>query len=266
MGFYLIDTVLIYSYINPKELLHFTGRERGMRKRTFGSWVKFFVKLILVTIVATASCFVLLTLANFSDNVKRFSFYVKTNDAEMTKRELVRLHYFYDLSRKYKVQWLADKYLFRDAPFYGPADSYLIRDWDKVMSDLKEKTDDSRAYPYGNAKFKQIKDLYQAHGISLEDALNLVMKGVAADYEKALRNCLGSGVSYVQCYDRVWNYDLATNKKDAEEALKGPKPQVKYILGPPKREGEPILPPPVIPGGRSEKEEKPGSGGPNKRP
>lgn len=235
-----------------------------MRKRTFGSWVALFVKLALLFVVAMASCFVLFTLANFSDNTKRFSFYVKTANAEMAKQELVGLHYFYDLSRKWKVQWLADKYLFKDAPFYESADSYLIRDWERVMNDLKEKLDDPKAYPYGNAKFRRIKALYQAKGIPLNEALKLVLTEVAADYEKALRNCLDSGVSYNQCFDRVWNYDLATNKKDAEEALKNPEPQVPYILGPPKVE-VPVLPPPVIPGGK-EGERDPGSGGQKKRP
>lgn len=237
-----------------------------MRKRIFVSWIALFVKLGSITFVATAVCFLLFTLANFSDNAKRLFFAVKTNDSEMSKRELVGLHYFYDLSRKWKVQWLADKYLFRDALFYEVADNYLIRDWDKVMQDLKEKLDDPKSYPYGNAKFRQIKALYQAKNITLDEALGLTLKEVAADFEKALRNCLDFGVDYLVCYDRVWNYDLATNKKDAEEALKNPPPQVKYILGPPKKESEPVLPPPLVPGGRSEKSEKPGFEGPKKRP
>ena len=248
-----------------------------MRKRTLASWIALFAKLSSIALVAVTACFVLFTLANFSDNVKRFSFYIKTTDAEMAKKELVGLHYFYDLSRKWKVQWLADKYLFRDAPFYGPADSYLIRDWDKVMNDLKERLDDPKAYPYGNAKFRYVQfKIYKAG--KTKEGLGLVLTEVAADYEKALRNCLDSGVTYLECYDRVWNYDLATNKKNAEEALKEPMPVVKYILGPPRDErgNVPILPQEKIPGGGMEPEktpdggkdrgEKPGGGGPKKRP
>ena len=234
-----------------------------MWKRTAGSWIVLFVKLGTVILLTTVLSINLFTLANFSDNVKRFSFYVKTTIAEMAKRELIGLHYFYDLSRKWHVQWLADKYLFRDAPFYGPADSYLIRDWQKTMDALKDKLDDPRAYPYGNAKFRQAQAMYRVG--QTKEGLNLVLTEVAADYEKALRNCLDSGVVYLECYDRVWNYDLATNKKNAEEALKNPPPQVKYILGPPMIEGD-MIPPPKRPGGGGEKEKKPGSGGPKKRP
>ncbi len=241
-----------------------------MRERSFGSWIALLVKLGTLTFAAAALSFLLFTLANFSDNVKKYSFYVKTNDNETAKTELIRLHYFYDLSRKWHVQWLADKYLFRDAPFYEVADLYLINDWQKVQNDLKEKLDDSRAYPYGNAKFRQIKAKYQASQIKLEDALGIVLKEVAMDYEKALRNCLDSSVSYNQCFDRVWNYDLATNKKDAEEALKSPPPQVKYILGPPKDGKEGKIPVPgkdKKSGEGYEGEEKPGSAGsPRKRP
>lgn len=239
---------------------------KTMRKRAFASWIVLFLKLGLIIFTATVLSAFLLTLSNFSDNVKRLSFYVKTADAEMTKKELINLHYFYGLSRNWKAQWLADKYLFRDTPFYEAADFYLIRDWKEVQDALKEKLDNPKAYPYGNAKFRHIKALYQANGISLKDAVDLVLKEVATDYEKALRNCLNSGAAHNQCFDRVWNYDLATNKKNSEDALKSPLPQAKYILGPPKKDGQPILPPPIIPGGNSEKGEKPGSGGPRKRP
>ena len=66
-----------------------------MRKKTFGSWAVLFVKLGLLTLVAAVLSFTLFTLANLSDNAKRFSFYVKTTDAEMAKKELIGLHYFY---------------------------------------------------------------------------------------------------------------------------------------------------------------------------
>lgn len=240
-----------------------------MRRRTFSSWIAFFLKLGSLALVATAVSLLLFTLANFSDNANRFFFYVKMKDAEMTKRELIGLHYFYDLSRRWKIQWLADKYLFRDALFYEVADSYLIRDWQKVQEDLKDKLDDPRAYPYGNAKFREVQALYQAGKISLEEALKLVLNDVAADFEKALRNCLDSDASYNQCFDRVWNYDRATNKKDAEEALKNPPlPLVKYILGPPKDKEDGKIPRDreKKPGDGKEGEEKPGSGGPRKRP
>lgn len=240
-----------------------------MRKRTFSSWVVLFVEISLVIFVATASSFTLFTLANFSDNIKRLSFYVKTNDTEMTKRELIGLHYFYDLSQKWRVQRLADKHLFVDAPFYGPADSYLIGDWDKVMNDLKDRVDDPRAYPYGNAKFRYAQfKLYRAG--KTKEALNFVSTEVAADYEKALRNCLDSSASYLQCYGRVWNYDLVTNKKSAEEALKGQKPQPKFILGPPKDDKDKVPTPSRDMGKKAgdgkEGEERPGEPVPRKRP
>ncbi len=235
-----------------------------MRKRTFAGWIVFFVKISLISLVATALGFVLFTLANFSDHASKFSFYIKTNDAEMAKRELIGLHYFYDLSRRWKVQWLADKYLFEDAPFYEVADSYLISDWGKVQNDLKEKLDDPRSYPYGNAKFRKEKAQFEKKAIKIDEALNFVMKEVAVDYEKALRNCLNSA-GYSQCFDRVWNYDLVTNKKDAEEALKGQKPEPKFILGPPPNGVIPVLPKGPLPDG-TEKEEKSGPANPRKRP
>jgi hypothetical protein len=240
-----------------------------MRRRTLGGWIVFFVKLVLIAALATTGSALLFTLANFSDHESKLIFAVKSNDAEMTKKELISLHYFYDMSRKWHVQKWADKYLFKDSHFYEVADAYLINDWKKVQDELKTDLDDPKAYPYGNAKFREKKAQFQKGAVSLEEALGFVMKEVSSDYEKTLRNCLDSGTLYIQCFDRVWNYDLATNKKDAEEALKGPKPQVKFILGPPKdkKEGKiPDMKPGKLPGPGKEGEERPGSGGPRKRP
>lgn len=236
-----------------------------MRKIIFGGWTALFVKLCLLVLVAGGLSFSLFTLANFSDNVKRFSFYAKTADAEMTKKELISLHYFYNLSRRWRVQWLADKYLFRDALFYGVADFYLIGDWDRAMNDLKEELDDPRSYLYGNAKFRYVQFKLYRIG-KTKEAVDLVLGEIHGDFEKALRVCLDSDVFYVECYNRVWNFDLTDNKKDAEEALKNPPPQVKYILGPPKRDGEPVLPPPVISSGSKEPGKNSDKGGTKKRP
>ncbi|MDP3697894.1 MAG: hypothetical protein Q8R55_07905 [Candidatus Taylorbacteria bacterium] len=241
-----------------------------MRGKTLGQWLVLLTTLVLIAVIGTVSSIALFTLANYSDTVERLVSNIKINEPVETKKELIRLHYFYGLSKKWKVQWLADKYLFRDAPFYEVADTYLIRDWDKVMNDLKNKQDDPRAYPYGNAKFRYAQfKLYQAG--KTKEGLSLVLTEVATDFEKALENCLDSDASYNQCFDRVWNYDLATNKKDAEEALKNPQqgPNPKFILGPIKDKNAPPMPVPNDKGKKGdgkEGEEEGGQGSPRKRP
>lgn len=241
-----------------------------MKKRTMVRRLVFlivFCSIIALTVGLSISIF---TLANFSDSVKKLIFYIETNDAEMTKRQLIRLNYFYELSRQWRVGWLADNYLFKDAPFYKVADSYLIGDWDAVINGLKNEFDDPRAYLYGDALYRRAQYRLYKTG-KKKEAVELIQKEVSVDFEKALRICLDSSVAYNQCYDRVWNYDLATNKKDLEEALRSPVPQVKYILGPPKEEAGPI--PPTGKGGDNRKPgdgkegtEKPGQEGSKKRP
>ncbi len=239
-----------------------------MKGKTIGQWFFLLAALILIILVGMASSFTLFTLANYSDTLERLVSNIKIGDTVETKKDLIRLHYFYDLSKKWKVQWWADKYLFIDSPFYEPADNYLIRDWQKVIDELKDKQDDLRAYIYGNAKFRQAQVRYQAG--ETKEALNLVTTEVASDFEKALRNCLDSTAIYTGCFDRVWNYDLATNKKDAEEALKNPQqgPKPKFILGPIKDKNAPPMPIPNDKdkkgGGREGKEG--GQGSPRKRP
>lgn len=240
-----------------------------MKGITFGRWLVLLIVLSFITVIATVSSIALFTLANYSDTVERLVANIKIGDTVEVKNDLIRLHYFYDLSKKWKVQWWADKYLFKDAPFYELADTYLIRDWEKVMEDLKDKQDDHRSYMYGNAKFRYAQfKLYQAG--KTKEALNLVLTEVASDFEKALRNCLEADPNG-RCFDRVWNYDLATNKKDAEEALKNPQQGLKpkFVLGPTKEKNAPPIP---IPNDKDKKgdgkegEGKGGQGSPRKRP
>jgi hypothetical protein len=238
-----------------------------MKKGTFGSWIAFLVKISMLILITMAGSTFLFTLANFSEHKDKLLFYIKTNDAEMTKKELISLHYFYDLSRKWKVQWLADEYLFKDAHFYEVADTYLISDWKKVQDDLKTDLDNPKAYLYGNARFREKKAQFQKHDVTFDEALSFVMKEVASDYERALKNCLDS-IAYNQCFDRVWNYDLSTNKKDAEEALKGLRPQTNYVLGLSKDKKDskiPVLPQKGLSGGK-EGQENSDSGEHRKRP
>ena len=237
-----------------------------MRGKTISQWLSFLAKLGLISAVAVFLSIVLFTLANYSESSEKLIFYIKINDSVKTKAELTRLHYFYDLSKKWKIQWLADRYLFKDAPFYETADSYLIRNWGKVVHDLKNEQDDPRAYPYGNAKFRQAQAKYQEG--ETKEALNTVLNEVASDFEKSLINCLSVSVSYAQCFDRVWNYDLVTNSKDAEEALKNKGTQPKYILGPIQDKDAP----PLLPSDKDKKkgdregEGEGGQGWPRKRP
>lgn len=229
------------------------------------SWIKLFVKLFLLTVVTIAVVAPALTVRNFCGHVKKFNFYLKTGDSVGTKRELEQLHYFYVLSGKWKVQWLADKYFFNDAPFYETDDLYLIEDWKEVRNKLKDKLDDPRSYPYGNAKFRQAQAEYRATR-KIEAPLNFVMTEVREDFERDLRSCLKVS-EYLECYDRVWNFDLAGNKKDAEEALKQPNMPGEFILGPLKeKEDGPGEPPGKFPAGGKLDDEKPGSGGQRKRP
>ncbi|MBI2065106.1 MAG: hypothetical protein HYT62_03590 [Candidatus Yanofskybacteria bacterium] len=255
-----------------------------MARRTLGSWISFLIKISVLAFVATVLCILLFTLANFSEHADRLLLGFKMQDDQLTKNELISLHHFYELSRKWKVQRLADKYLFADAPFYEANDFYLTGDWRKTQDSLEKKLDDPRSYLYGAAKFREAQGRYRSG--EKEKALQFVLREVASDFERDLRSCLDSsevssetdrplgGIyssdDYLKCYDRVWNYDIATNKKDADEALGGKQPQPKFILGPPKLPKGKI---PVEmdgkekkPGAGEEGEEKPGGGGEPKKP
>src|SRR3989344_4131031 len=213
-------------------------RVKPVRER---SWIRLFVKLFILVLFAVVVCVPSFTIVEFSKHIKLLNLYVKIGDSAGTKRELEQIHYFYALSGRWKVQWLADTYFFGDTPFYQVAYVALTEDWEKVKDMLKNKLDDPRSYPYGIAKFRQVQAEYRATK-KIEAPLNFVMTEVREDFERDLRNCLKVS-EYLKCWDRVFNYDLAGNKKDAEEALRQPKMPPEYILGPLKKKlllgGEP---------------------------
>ena len=105
--------------------------------KTLGEWVFFAVKVLGVVVLSLLISFSLLTYSNYRETVDRFVFYVKIEDEVRAKDELVKLHYFYDLSKKWKVQWLADKYFFQDSLFYEAAS--------RVYSCVKQEAEAIRA-------------------------------------------------------------------------------------------------------------------------
>lgn len=235
------------------------------------SWMKFLAKLTLLALFSVAVAMPLFTVREFSKHAEQFNFYLEMGDSVGTFRELEQMRYFYELSRKWKVQWLADRYLFRDAYHYEVADIYQTRDWEKVKAALKDRLDDPRSFPYGNAKFREAQIRYQAG--SEEEALKMALEDVRADYERDLRNCLRAAAEYLECVDRVWNYDLASDPDAAKDALGQPTTiPSKYILGPLKgNEDEEKLsgrPPGPIPplGSKKLDEEEKGGPGQRKRP
>jgi hypothetical protein len=239
------------------------------RTRSVGEWAKMLLKLSCLAAFAVVVYAPLLTIKEFNGHVEKLNMYLEMGDSVGMARELENLRYFYVLSEKWKVRWLADKYLFRDTLFYEAADTYLIEDWDAVInkSGLKDKLDDSRSYLYAAAKFRQAQAEYRATKL-VEAPLNFIMTKVRDDFERDLRNCLEAASEYLECFDRVWNFDIVTNEEDAEEALTKPQILPGFILGPLKEEQEygPGLPPGEYPDGSKLDEERPGSGGPRKRP
>ena len=74
-----------------------------MRGRTLGQRLFLFAILLLIAGIGTVSSAILFTLANYSDTRERLVSNIKMSDSVATNQELVRLHYFYDLSKKWKV-------------------------------------------------------------------------------------------------------------------------------------------------------------------
>jgi hypothetical protein len=202
-------------------------RKKEPRKR---NWFKLLIQITTLVLMGIFLSKFFFTAAEFGNHVNNFIFHLKNNDPVRSKLELEYLHYFYNLSKKWKIQWLADRYLFKDAIFYEAADLYLVEDWDAVINKLQSRLEDPKSYPYSNARFRQAQQLYLSG--KRKEAIDLVVKVVSQDFKRDLINCLNNETEYLYCFDRVWNYDLLSNPRYAEEALKQKKTKPKYILGP----------------------------------
>ena len=182
------------------------------------------------------------TLTDFYDHLDRLSQSVERDDFAQARVELDAVASFYESSRAWRFQWLADSYLFRDAFLQQAAYDYLTHDYEAVVRELSDEIDDSRAsHLLASAKFQLARLRYHAIAEDSSDAeaqkvaiIQEVIEDVNADYERALRSDL------TDRFDHKWNYDLTSDAEAVRRALETPRvaesPELEQMRG----EGTPV--------------------------
>ena len=118
--------------------------------------------LIVVAVPARSLSGFYLTLDELSDSVRR-------NDFDQAETKLSEATAFYESSRAWGLESLADSYLFREAFLQQGSYSYLTGDYETVVNDLADDVDDPRAsYLLASAKFQLARIRYRA--IPADDA------------------------------------------------------------------------------------------------
>ena len=208
------------------------------RDHAFKYLIGFVLAVIFFIAVATPATSLsgfYLTLDELSDSVRR-------NDFEQAETKLAEATAFYESSRAWGLQAVADSYLFREAFLQQASYSYLIGDYDTVVDDLADDVDDPRAsYLLASAKFQLARIRYRAIPVDVADAevqrqaiIQEILDDVNADYERAFRADTNGPFEY------KWNYDLTSDAEATRRALEVPQelepPELEQMQG----EGTPV--------------------------
>ncbi len=182
------------------------------------------------------------SLSSFYANLDGLSESVSRSDFERAEAQLAEVAAFYEGSRLWGMQQLADSYLFQDAFLQQASYSYLTGDYETVVADLADEIDDPRASELlAHAKFLLARERYRAIDgenanaqVEKEAIILEVMETVNADYERALRGDTDDRFEY------KWNYDLTSNPEAIRRALEAPReiepPELEQMKG----EGTPV--------------------------
>ncbi len=161
------------------------------------------------------------SLAAFYDELDGLSDSAQRGSVEQMGAGLERVTDFYEQSRGWGLQWIAEAYLFGDAFLQQASYRYLAGDYEAVVRNLSDEVDDPRAsYLLASAKFQLARRQYRAipdddpDGMALKAAIiQDVLEDVNADYERALRSDETGSFEY------KWNYDLTSNPDAVRLAL-----------------------------------------------
>ncbi len=182
------------------------------------------------------------SLAAFYGSLDGLSDSIRRGDFAEADGQLAEVSAFYESSRGWGMQSIADSYLFQDAFLQQASIRYLTGDYETVVADLADEIDDPRAsHLLGSAKFLLARERYRAiDGESadsqvLKEAIILeVMETVSADYERALRG------DSTDRFDYKWNFDLTSDPEAIRRALEAPRelepPELEQMKG----EGTPV--------------------------
>lgn len=182
---------------------------------------RYLIGFVLAAIFFVAVASPARSLAGFYDRLDGLSDSVRRGSFEQAGAELEEVTAFYEASRGWGVQWIAEAYLFDDAFLQQAAYRYLRGDYQTVVDNLSDEVDDPRAsYLLGSAKFQLAKQRYRAVADDDPDGVEIkasiiqeVLDDVNADYERALRSDDADRFEY------KWNYDLTSNPDAVRLAL-----------------------------------------------
>lgn len=183
--------------------------------------VRWAVSLVLAVGFLVVAAVPASSLGSFYSHLDALSYHVRNRDEGAARAELDEVTAFYERSRRVRMQWFADSYLFADSFLHQAAFSYFTGDYETIVESLQDKIDDHRAsYLLGVAKFRLAQHRYRAiEGqdvaalVAKDDIIKEILEQVNPDFERALRSDPG------ERFDYKWNYDLTSDPAAIRRAL-----------------------------------------------
>ena len=99
---------------------------------------RFFVMILLSMLFTLLVGLPSYVLSNYYYHLDGFSSHVRNRDVELAHKELIGFDYFYSIARRWKLSWLTDRYIFKEAPLNNAAYDILIGDNKRAISRLKD--------------------------------------------------------------------------------------------------------------------------------
>lgn len=158
-------------------------------------------------------------------HLDQFSIHAQLRDVRSMQSDLDLLQEDHDRLDSWKVGWIVNKRLFHAHVCREGARAYLVGEYDKVIEQMKGVEERCAYFLTGIAYFQEQRARYQMGNRSA--ALDATLNQTSKIFEKAL------DVAKPRPNQKdVYNYDLTTNPGQADAALRGKGPPVKYRLGP----------------------------------
>lgn len=220
-----------------------------------------------IVLLSMGVSYVLSELAFYNRTLDRFSLSVRNYDRQESEKGLKALKESYLSFSALRLQYFADKYLFKDMYKYEAATTIVNEDYEKAIDMLSGHDDDAAALNMrGVAKYRILYSAYRSDAANKdkkikEDIVRKVLEEVRPDFESAVKKGSGSANEFNYAY----NYDLTSNPESAKKALESARPGLRFILGI-KVEGRgPKAPGRVKPGEKRLDDPAPGSGDTRKK-
>ncbi len=189
----------------------------------------------VLLVLAFSSVFVMYKIAGYYKYLDAYSGDVIRGDQIAARNDLANLKYFHDLNKKlkpFKLDWIADKYFFKDARYREVAYDSMRNRFEKVVEDLKDDNSYWGRLLRANARWRLAQGVF-------EQALKKDPKTSLEEQKKADELALSTKDDYAEAIKLSggellppkWNYDLTTNPNARAAGLQPKPPKIIIKLG-----------------------------------